>query len=81
MLDNAIKKSGLTKLEVAQRIGCTRQYLDCLIKHKVQSPSYSVIKNLATVLQVPIEEVYPTEKTSSCVLNENDVLSVSTNTA
>ena len=56
-LNTAIKKSGMTKTEIAEDIGVTRSYLSQIVAEKY-NPSLKIIKGLLRVLNVKFEDVF-----------------------
>ena len=56
-LNTAIKKSGMTKTEIAEEIGVTRSYLSQIVAEKY-NPSLRIIKGLLTVLEKKFEDIF-----------------------
>ena len=56
-INTAIKKSGMTKTEIAEKIGIQRAYLSQIVAEKY-NPSLRIIKGLLTVLEKKFEDIF-----------------------
>ena len=59
-LNTAIKKSGMTRTAIAEKIGISRGYLSQIVAEKY-NPSLDIIKGLLRVLNVKFEDVFGEE--------------------
>ena len=53
-IDDAIKRSGISFVELAQRMGITKQNLYSIR----QNPSYNSLEKIATALDIPIWQLF-----------------------
>ena len=56
-LGELAKSKGFTMTELAKQTGITQEYLSKLSNHKQKNPTYKVLKKMANVLGVSVEEV------------------------
>ena len=51
------QQRGWTRIELARRVGCTQPYITLLEQGKKRNPSLAMLKRLAKVLGVTIDEL------------------------
>lgn len=56
-LNTAIKKSGYSKIEVAEKLGISRSYLYNIV-NEVNKPSHDITKGLLGLLNKKFEDIF-----------------------